>query len=265
MTPSMKCLAAFLLMFDAVTAVCGPVKMDANYTNERFKFQNISIAYGDADVVVTGMATGDLSSGCPDCSKEVFVQIFNKSSSSYVGVKQIRCDYAGDNGLRSFKTQYNLPAALFEGHNFELRASNNWGYCNTFTGNFDPQAGYGSQQGKFAGINCAPKPPPKFLQCPEVGGSTECCMHKVAADNTETCSSLSKFYDTSNLRILHGDGETICSDKFAPPQPKKKLRVCPNYACAKDACIGGEMMPKSKGTLSKIDCALQCKRPATRT
>lgn len=75
-----------------------------------------------------------------------------------------------------------------------------------------------TNSGKFAGINCAPKPHPKFLQCPEVGGSTKCCLHKVAADNTETCSSLSKFYDTSNLRILHGDGETICSDKFAPPQ-----------------------------------------------
>ena len=121
--------------------------------------------------------------------------------------------------------------------------------------------------GKFAGIRCGAKPGPRptLLKCPEVGGSTLCCEHKVSHNRTETCSDISKFYDTSELRVLHGDGETICSDKFAPPQPNEKLRVCPNYACAKDACIGGAENPKSSGNLSKIECALRCEPRPTRS
>jgi len=260
----MKCLAAFVLILDNVAAACGPAKMNPKYVDGRFKFKNISITYEDQDVLVTGLATGDLGTGCLSCSKQVFIQIFNKSSSSYVGVKQIRCDYGRGMDFQPFTVKYNLPPASFEGHDFELRASDTWSYCETFDGNFDPDAGYGTQHGEFASVNCAPKPGPKLLKCPAVGGSTECCEHKVAADKNETCSFLSNFYDTSNLRILHGDGETICSDKFAPPQPKEKLRVCPNYACAKGSCIGGAMMPESNGTFSKIDCALKCARP-TRT
>ena len=141
----MKCLAAFLLILDNAAAVCGPVKMNPKYVDDRFKFKNISIAYGDQDVIITGLATGD-NGGCPGCSKQVFVQIFNKSSSSYIGVEQIRCDEGDNQDFQSFKAQYNLPPASFEGHDFELRASDTWDYCETFDGNFDPKAGYGTQQ-----------------------------------------------------------------------------------------------------------------------
>lgn len=147
MSPSMKCLAAFLLILDNAAAVCSPVKMNPKYVDDRFKFKNFSITYEDQDIIVTGLATGDLSTGCPSCSKQVFVQMFNKSSSAYVGIKQIRCDFGGgDTDFQSFTAKYNLPAASFEGHDFELRASDTWDYCESFDGNFDPHAGYGTQQ-----------------------------------------------------------------------------------------------------------------------
>ena len=137
-----------LLVFDAAAATCGHVKMSADYTGASLKFADVKITYGKGNVVIAGLATGDRSTGCPGCVKVAFLQIFNKSSSSFIGVKQYRCDQGyGSRSLRRFKVQYALPAgALFEGHDFELRGSEYWNYCYTFKGNFNPKTGYGTQQ-----------------------------------------------------------------------------------------------------------------------
>ena len=141
-------LIYLLLMFDAAAATCGRVKMSADYTAARLKFKDITITYDKDHVVITGFATGDLSTGCPGCSKQAFIQLFNKSSSSFIGVQQYRCDpgiYSSI--LRRFQVQYTLPkGALFEGHDFELRASEYWHFCDSFKGNFNHKTGYGTQQ-----------------------------------------------------------------------------------------------------------------------
>jgi hypothetical protein len=96
-----------------------------------------------------------------------------------------------------------------------------------------------------------------------VGGSTDCCSHTVVAN--ETCHIISDFYDTADTKILHADGLTICSDKYAPPEMGEKVSVCPNYLCASMSheCTGGATVLKSAGTLSKIECALKCNGPPT--
>ena len=134
-------------MFNVAAATCGSVELDASYPGDRIKFENVSIMYEKEAVVISGLATGDLKRECPGCSKQIFVQLFNKSSSSFVGVQQIRC-HGGTAGLSFdfFETKYELAGALFEGHDFELRAADTWNYCGSFKGGFDATKGYGTQQ-----------------------------------------------------------------------------------------------------------------------
>ena len=136
-----------LLVFDAAAATCD-VKMSSDYIGDKLKFADVTITYGKGHVGITGLATGDRSTGCPGCVKVAFLQIFNKSSSSFIGVKQYRCDSGYNSGsLRRFEVQYALPrGAVFEGHDFELRGSELWDYCGSFKGNFNPKTGYATQQ-----------------------------------------------------------------------------------------------------------------------
>jgi hypothetical protein len=105
----------------------------------------------------------------------------------------------------------------------------------------------------------SPTPSPPKGPCPTVGGSTGCCLRTVAA--TDTCKTLGSFYDTSDVDIKHADGRTICSDQFAPPTAGEQLTVCPNYRCDSmtHTCEGGAADLKSAGTMSKLECALNCK------
>jgi hypothetical protein len=139
------------------------------------------------------------------------------------------------------------------------------GYCLFYPGGFSQTpSGYKDAHT----THCEAPPDPNA--CPVVGGSTDCCVYSVGTN--ETCDLISRFYDTATTSILHADGQTPCSDQFAPPQLSERLSVCPNYRCDDSSngieCIGGNkgLSLISNGTLTEIECVLalqtQCKTPA---
>ena len=110
------------------------------------EFKNVAIEFGNTDVVVTGLVTGYnflVPSFCPGCARQIFIEMFDKSSMTYIGVKQIRCDSGPSIGFASFRARFGLSRTRFEGLDIELRASFKLDYCDTFTGKFDPKLGRG--------------------------------------------------------------------------------------------------------------------------
>jgi len=133
--------------------------MDPKYQNPRVKVKNFAIRFEGDEAIITGSVTGYIFSWdptyCPGCVRQVFLEVYDAATVSYIAVKQIRCTSSiSELGFKDFTARLNIARSVFEEHDIELRVATTLSYCDTFTGKFNPQHGYGGIRGRLAYIHC---------------------------------------------------------------------------------------------------------------
>ena len=124
--------------------------MDFKYQSPNVQAKDIAIRFAGNDVVITGSVTGYKfrdPTYCPGCVRQVFLELYDLASVSYIGVQQIRCTYSiSQLGFAHFAATFKRLKPQFEAHDIQLRIATALSYCDTWKGEFSPKYGVGGYQ-----------------------------------------------------------------------------------------------------------------------